>query len=253
MSICESTPITLPVTILSKTKQVDSYEGEVGVLEASLAKLQAHSWGVGSDLSALLEALSMDRGQQHIPAEKRKELIQSILLQQREQVATIRDVQSEVMMLGLFARYEEGKEEQIKSEEGQGDDAAAIAAEEAELARELQELLDITPEQREQLQKTTEGLEEERRAIDTIDSCLEALASNDWLLNSSVEECTDRFMSILNPTQTSKFLLWADNNSEAIDQLDYVKAPPAGAPPVNAPTFYFGMEEGIMQGDAGDS
>ena len=221
---------------------MDSYEGEVGVLEASLAKLQAHSWGVGSDLSALLEALSMDRGQQHIPAEKRKELIQSILLQQREQVATIRDVQSEVM-----------KEEQIKSEEGQGDDAAAIAAEEAELARELQELLDITPEQREQLQKTTEGLEEERRTIDTIDSCLEALASNDWLLNSSVEECTDRFMSILNPTQTSKFLLWADNNSEAIDQLDYVKAPPAGAPPVNAPTFYFGMEEGIMQGDAGDS
>ena len=235
------------------SQQVDSYEGEVGVLEASLAKLRAHSWGVGSDPNALLEALSMDRGQQHIPAEKRKELIQSIILQQREQVATIRDVQSEIMMLGLFARHGEQDDEQKKADgEAQDDDAAAIAAEEAELARELQELLNLTPEQKGQLQKTTEGLEEERRAIDTIDSCLEALASNDWLLNSGVEECTDRFMSILNPTQTSKFLLWADNNSEAIDQLDYVKAPPAGAPPVNAPTFYFGMEEGCMQGDGGE-
>ena len=234
------------------SQQVDSYEGEVGVLEASLAKLRAHSWGVGSDPNALLEALSMDRGQQHIPVEKRKELIQSIILQQREQVATIRDVQSEIMMLGLFARYGEQDDEQKKAGEAQDDDAAAIAAEEAELARELQELLNLTPEQKGQLQKTTEGLEEERRAIDTIDSCLEALASNDWLLNSGVEECTDRFMSILNPTQTSNFLLWADNNSEAIDQLDYVKAPPAGAPPVNTPTFYFGMEEGCMQGDGGE-
>ena len=201
----------------------------------------------------------MDRGQQHIPAEKRKELIQSILLQQREQVATIRDVQTEIMMLGLFSRYGEEDDEQKKADAGaavtgagEGEDAEAIAAEEAELARELQELLSLTPEQKEQLRKTTEGLEEERRAIDTIDSCLEALASNDWLLNSGVEECTDRFMSILNPSQTSKFLLWADNNSEAIDQLDYVKAPPASAPPVDAPIFYFGMEEGCMQGDAGE-
>ena len=63
----------------------------------------------------------MDRGQQHIPAEKRKELIQSILLQQREQVATIREVQSEIMMLGLFARYGEQDDEQKKAGEDQDD------------------------------------------------------------------------------------------------------------------------------------
>ena len=59
--------------------QVDTYEGEVGVLEAALAKLQAHSWGSDHDHEALLEALSMDRGQQPLPPEKRQSLIHDIL------------------------------------------------------------------------------------------------------------------------------------------------------------------------------
>mmetsp|Transcript_36284 Transcript_36284/g.78965 ORF Transcript_36284/g.78965 Transcript_36284/m.78965 type:complete len:529 (-) Transcript_36284:501-2087(-) len=232
---------------LRKKNLVDSYEGEVGVLESSLAKLRAHTWGVGSDPTALLDALSMDRGQQHVDAEKRRELIRSILAQQREQVQNIRECQLENMVLGWVARRGEDEEQEKMADP---EDEAA-AAEEAELARELQDLLALSPEQKARLRKTTEGLEEERRAIDTVDACLEAMAANSWLLNAGVEECTDKFMSILNPTQTSKFLLWTDNNSEAIDQLDYVKAPPADAKPANTPIFYFGLEEGMPQGDDG--
>ena len=223
----------------------------MGVLESSLAKLRAHTWGVGSDPTSLLDALSMDRGQQHVDAEKRRELIQSILAQQREQVQNIRECQLENMVLGWVARQDEkdGQEQEQEKMADPEDEAAAI--EEAGLARELQDLLALTPEQKARLRKATEGIEEERRAIDTVDACLEAMSENSWLLNAGVEECTDRFMSILNPTQTSKFLLWTDNNSEAIDQLDYVKAPPADAPPASTPMFYFGMEEGMPHGDDG--
>ena len=47
----------------------------------------------------------------------------------------------------------------------------------------------------------------------------------------------------MNPTQMSKFMLWADHNAEAIDQLDYVNAPPANAQPASSPTFVFGIDD----------
>lgn len=59
-------------------------------------------------------------------------------------------------------------------------------------------------------------------------------------------------MSMLNPGQMSKFLLWTDHNSEAIDQLDYVNAPPASAPPSSAPTFVFGTDDCGHDDGAGD-
>ena len=101
------------------TKKVESYEGKVGVLESSLAKLRQHRWGVGSNPEALLEALSMDRGQQTIDSEKRKELITSILTQQREQVRNVMDCQLENMVLGFVARHDGGGgQEDVKVEEG---------------------------------------------------------------------------------------------------------------------------------------
>merc|ERR1719199_1590481 len=85
---------------LRKKNLVDSYEGEVRALEASLEKLKSHSWGVGADASDLLEALSMDRGQQHVDAAKRIELVASILAQQREHIQNVRECQLETCVLG---------------------------------------------------------------------------------------------------------------------------------------------------------
>jgi len=248
---------------LRKKNLVESYEGEVGVLESSLAKLRAHRWGVGSDPEALLEALSMDRGQQTIDSDQRKELITSILTQQREQVRNVMDCQLENMVLGFVARHDAGGGgDAVKVEEGEGDGRCATTAVKDQkdnapsymdtggdstdsLATELDDLLQLTPEQKANLVKATEGIEEERRAVDIVDTSLTALLSNSWLMNEGAEECTKEFTSILNTSQMSKFMLWADHNSEAIDELDYVNAPLASLQPDQSPVFVFGMEEGL--------
>uniref|UniRef100_A0A7S3Q0S8 BZIP domain-containing protein n=2 Tax=Chaetoceros debilis TaxID=122233 RepID=A0A7S3Q0S8_9STRA len=224
---------------LRKKNLVESYEAEVGVLESSLSKLQGHRWGVGADSEALLEALSMDRGQQQIDKAKRTELITSILSQQREQVRNLMDCQLENMVLGWVSQHGEigGP-----SDAGQPQDPST-QAELDELALELNDVLNLSPDQKSELQSASHGMEEERKAIETIYTSLTALMSNSWLMNSGIEECTEQFTSILNPTQMSKFLLWADHNSEAIDQLDYVNAPPANAQPNSSPTFAFGIDE----------
>lgn len=224
---------------LRKKNLVESYEAEVGVLESSLSKLQGHRWGVGADSEALLEALSMDRGQQQIDKAKRTELITSILSQQREQVRNLMDCQLENMVLGWVSQHGEVGG---PSDAGQPQDPST-QAELDELALELNNVLNLSPDQKSELQSASHGMEEERKAIETIYTSLTALMSNSWLMNSGIEECTEQFTSILNPTQMSKFLLWADHNSEAIDQLDYVNAPPANAQPNSSPTFAFGIDE----------
>lgn len=236
---------------LRKKNLVDSYEGEVGVLESSLSKLRSHRWGAGADNEAILDALSMERGQQNIDAAQRRDLIQSILAQQREQVANVMECQLENMVLGWIAgrgeRVDEERvdeEAKLKREEGTADDDEA-----EQLAKELEDVLRLTPDQRSRLVTATDGVEAERRAIETVDSCLESMMAHSWLSNAGVEECAEQFMGILNPGQVSKFLLWTDHNSESIDKLDYVRAPPAGAPPQNEPTFVFGMDDAAAEGD----
>lgn len=229
---------------LRKKNLVESYEGEVGVLETSLAKLRAHRWGVGTDPEALLEALSMDRGQQTITPLQRKELIQNLLKQQQEQVRNVLECQLETLTLGWIAR----QGEDVTAAGGEsGMSQVGVGGEEKEmdlLAAELNGVLQLTPDQKKQLQTATEGMEEEHRAVKVVDTSLSALMSNEWLMNTGIQECTNQFTGILNPTQLSKFLLWSDANSESIDQLDYVNAPPANSQPCSAPTFVFGMEEG---------
>lgn len=230
---------------LRKKNLVESYEAEVGVLESSLSKLQLHRWGVGNNADALLEALSMDRGQQKIDSEKRKELITSILAQQREQVRNLMDCQLENMTLSWIAQY--GEEGDANGNGGgvfrtEGDDPTT-AAEVNEFAEELNRVLELTPDQKEQLKLSTAGMEDEVLAIEDIDQSLTALMSNSWLMNNGIEQCTEQFTNILNATQMSKFLLWSDHNSEAIGQLDYVNAPPSNAPPNSSPTFIFGIDE----------
>ena len=147
--------------------QVDTYEGEVGVLEFSLSKLKQHSWGTDNDHEALLEALSMDRGQQPLTPEKRKELICDILKQQREQVQNIADVNFEVMLLGWLARQSEnlgqesnnsGQGENSKEEKNAHEDIIGKGAdmeEEEKLSKELHDLLRLTPEQKSKLRKVS--------------------------------------------------------------------------------------------------
>ena len=240
---------------------MESYEAEVGVLEASLSKLRAHEWGIGIDSDALLEALSMDRGQQKIDSTKRKELITSILTQQKEQVHNIMDCQLENMVLGWIARHgEEGNDidgggidaDKQMMDVSNGDNVAGDSLDEDnldEMANELNEILQLTPEQKKQLQKATEGVEEERKAIEVVDTSLSALLSNPWLMNNGIEECMNQFTSIMNPTQMSKFMLWADHNAEAIDQLDYVNAPAANAQPSASPSFVFGIDDAPVGDD----
>jgi len=300
---------------LRKKNLVESYEGEVGVLENSLAKLRAHRWGVGNDPEALIEALSMDRGQQTIDSEKRKEMITTILTQQREQVRNVRDCQVENMVLGFLARYDDkggdvdndgddnvdgdidaggnadvdgntdGDSEQTAGQGSSGDATIGKNSIKMEddcepsdmdtttgsantegqhkqnhdqqqqrqgldsLATELNDILQLTTTQKQKLLAATEGIEEEIRAIEMVDTSLSAMLSNSWLMNEGVEDYTNEFTSILNTSQMSKFMLWADHNSESIDQLDYVNAPPANAPPSQGPVFVFGMDEGLVGDD----
>lgn len=222
---------------MKKKNLVDTYEVEVGVLEASLEKLKSHQWGSGNS-DILLEALSMERGQQDLPAEARSKFIKEILSQQQEQVEYLMEAQRESMMLSWFSRYKE------KDGEQQNDDNLTPEQEneEAEIAKELNEILQLTPAQKVQMRKATEGADEEYRALTSIHICLSALKKNDWLMNGGVEECTNAFTSILNPQQFNKFLIWTDHNSDAIEQLDYINASPSGTSPANLPIFQFGVD-----------
>lgn len=198
---------------------MDSYEGEVGVLELGLQKLRAHEWGAGHSHEALLEALGMDRGQQALSLEERSKLIQDILEQQSQQVKFLREVQLEQQML----------KEIVTSTDT--DDA---------MLQELKEVLELTPQQIDSLQQATSGLDQEVEAMETLESCLNAMKSEGYLKNDSIQNMTQQFMGIFHSNQVSKFLLWADNNAEALEQLDYCHAV---STPANAPLFQFGMDD----------
>lgn len=226
---------------LKKKNLVDSYEGEVGVLEASLSKLKSHQWGSSdsNNHEALIEALSMERGQQPLTAEKRRELISSIVSQQREQVANLLDCQLESWILSELANAQTG----ISNNVSQSD------PELEELTSELQSVLSLlTPEQIARIQNSTKGYSCEIKDLYTIDDCLKSIKDNNWLLDEGVDEISGQFTSILNPAQLSKFLLWSDHNADAIEKLDYVNV---GANNVvdGGPVFEFGIDEGFADGD----
>jgi len=345
---------------LKKKTLVDSYEGEVGVLEEALERLRAHKWG-GSDNGrggestvdtkavddiskkdststtknnssnnheALLDVLSMDRGQQPLTTAMREEIIMNILKQQMEQVDNLLDVQMECGVLGWFARQSLEEQRQridscsdvgenndsmitsiikretnevdctlmknnditsnndtdtnatsipIKTEQHEMADNSSnnsehhhhhneqvtkqrndIKKEEDEeeeeaIAKELEELLCLSTEQKHQLVQATQGAEQEREAIRTVHTCLDAMHNSDWLLNKEVEETTSNFTSILNSGQMSKFLQWTDHNADSIDQLDYVRVAPEtfngghdqgrSSSSEQHPTFVFGTDD----------
>ena len=54
---------------MSSLSQIDSYEGEVGILKPALSKLRSHKWTADNhNREALIKALSMECGQQPLTA-----------------------------------------------------------------------------------------------------------------------------------------------------------------------------------------
>ncbi|KAL3770528.1 hypothetical protein ACHAWO_002245 [Cyclotella atomus] len=217
---------------LKKKNLVDSYEGEVGILEASLAKLRSHTWSTTNTTDnheALIEALSMERGQQPLTPQNRRELIQAIVTQQKEQVENLMDCQLENWMLSCVSTTSENTEDELMKE----------------LTDELSNLLQLTPSQLHQISQSSTGCIREIQDLNTISSCLNSILSNEWLLDEGVDEIASQFTGILNPNQLSKFLLWTDHNAEAIEKLDYVNVGGVESGPV----FEFGVDEGMEGGD----
>lgn len=229
--------------------QVDAYETEVGILEKTLQHLKAHEWGVpttgpaaaaggnNSEKShqSLLEALCMDRGQQVISSEQRAQQCQDILEQQLQQMELLRQVQFEQQLLAAASRGEHKDEDPDL----------------AEMAEELNQVLGLSGDQKTKLQEGSKGLDEEMTALDTVFSSLVMMKENEWLLNQGVQDITDQLTSILHKNQMSKFLLWADANVEAIDNLDHVHAAPKADDHPQGPLFVFGVETTPME-DEGD-
>ena len=225
------------VLLLSLLK-VDAYETEVGILEKTLQKLEAHKWGDDTDdHSGLLDALGMARGQQYISAEERKEIIQDILRQQKEQVDILQEAQTEQEILSMLAW--EG------SAEG-GENKHDNSEEDMQMLSELQEILQLTDDQKAQLRESSKGLDQEVEALETVALSLEAIQKNEWLINEGVQDIAEQFTSILHKNQQSKLLLWTDANAEAIDQLDLVEVQQLQ----NAPVFTFGVEASTPNEDA---
>ena len=197
--------------------QVDAYEQEVGILEKTLEQLKAHEWGKSDHAGALAEALSMDRGQQVLDMSERQKEAAALLNQQLEWVHMLEDILMEDYVLHQMV-------------DGAGDNADL-----QELAASLQ----LSPEQMRQVQESRAGWQDEWDSLQTVKASLVAMQQNEWLWNESVGGVAEQFMSILHKNQISKFLLWADANAEAIDELDGVHAS-QGVP--SGPVFAFGIE-----------
>jgi hypothetical protein len=203
---------------------VDAYETEVGILEKTLQQLQAHEWGAQDNASALTEALSMDRGQQVLDRTSRQQAAHDILEQQLQLMDQLQDMMHEQYLLQQLA----------SSNSAEFDDLKAA--------------LQLSDEQVQQLSAQQSGWAEEWAALQTVKASLQAMKENDWLSNEGCSNAAEAFLAILHKNQVSKFLLWADHNAEAIDELDSVNASndvPAG------PVFGFGVESNAdgMLGD----
>ena len=88
----------------------------------------------------------MERGQQPLTAEKRREVVQQILEQQREQVQNLMDIQMESWMLRWLA-------EQHSDTTSRNAASSRMGPEETQLADELQNVLNLSTEQMEQLKQ----------------------------------------------------------------------------------------------------
>lgn len=179
-----------------------------------------HEWGTQDNPRALVEALSMDRGQQVLTTEERKQTATDILDQQ----------------LSYVNMLEEMMQEQYVLQQLQNDPTL----------EGLKDALGLSEEQIQQLANSSAGWQDEWDALQTVKSSLQAMKENNWLWNEGCTAVAEEFIGILHKNQVSKFLLWADHNVEAIDELDVVNAPTQIA---QGPIFHFGVNtstEGLL-------
>lgn len=195
--------------------QVEAYEVEVGILEKTLESLKKHQWGLQDDSGALIEALSLDRGQQHLTVEERRLASFDILDQQLRFVEMLEDCMREQYVLFHLTR------------------------ETGELS-DLKDALRLSPEQCTRLADSASGWEDDWSALQTVKSSLEAMRNSGWLLSESGNSVVEGFLSIFHKTQISKLLLWSDHNCDSIDDLDFVHAS-FDPNPASGPVFQFGI------------
>jgi hypothetical protein len=216
---------------LRKKNLVDAYEVEVGHLEKTMAQLQQHEWGCTSSshttgvqsATVLAEALSMDRGQQKLSVAERNKAATDILQQQLQFLQQLEDLMQEQYVLQQVAQFT------LNGSESNG----------LNEWKDLQETLQLSPDQCQQIVDQAAGWESEWQALQTVKSSLVAMRDNDWLWNEGCAGITDQFMAILHSNQISKLLLWADHNAETIEELDSVHA--INVVP-DTPVFQFGMD-----------
>jgi hypothetical protein len=204
---------------LRKKNLVDAYETEVGFLEKTIQQLQQHEWGATNSASALAEALGMDRGQQRLTAAERCQAATDILSQQLQFLQQLEDLMQEQYVLQQMA-------------------LCTVTGSESDW-KDLQDTLQLSPEQCQQLVQQSAGWDDEWNALQTVKTSLQAMKENDWLWNEGCSSVADQFLSILHNNQISKFLLWADHNAETIEELDGVHAVNAVA---DSPIFQFGVD-----------
>ena len=216
---------------LRKKNLVDAYEVEVGHLEKTMAQLQQHEWGCTNSshttgvqsATVLAEALSMDRGQQKLSVAERNKAATDILQQQLQFLQQLEDLMQEQYVLQQVAQFTlNGGETDTLNE-----------------WKDLQETLQLSPDQCQQIVDQSTGWDSEWQALQTVKSSLVAMRDNDWLWNEGCAGITDQFMAILHSNQISKLLLWADHNAETIEELDSVHA--IHVVP-DTPIFQFGMD-----------
>jgi hypothetical protein len=162
-----------------------------------------------------MEALSLDRGQQPLSAEERRQAAVDILDQQLEFVGMLQD--------GLLEQYV----------------LVQLTRDTGELS-DLKEALQLSPEQCARIADSAVGWDDEWRALQTVKSSLLAMRNSTWLLDDGGNSIVDGFLSILQKSQISKLLLWSDHNGEAIDDLDFVNAS-FDSNPAGCPVFQFGV------------
>lgn len=209
---------------MKKKNLIDSYKNEVTNLETLIYKLQSHQWGSTPTLNStpaslsstsldLLEALSMERIVINTNEKKNPKecpsMIHDLLKQQLDQMDSLLESYNEIMTLRWFLLHSNTE----------------LSKEEQEIIQELKHIFsDISPTQHQQLLESTKDIEKEYEIIHTIHEIITTLLSFDkeLLKNPYMEETINKFFTIMNHNQMTKFLLWNDYNSDAIDCLDYV-------------------------------
>ncbi|GAX23337.1 hypothetical protein FisN_27Lh113 [Fistulifera solaris] len=205
---------------LRKKHLVESYEAQVIALEQRLQKLHNLQWGETS--TELLNALSLDRGQDELKSTERQQAAAQALAQQLQAV-----LQLEQIMEEQFAVYQVAMGNPLFLGEGNEDLA-----------------LELTDEQRLVLQEQAKTWQEEWDALQTTKEMLQALQEHEWLWKNGIHEAAEPFKSLLSKQQRTKWYIWADANGDALDEL-YVVEPQYA----DGPLFQFGTED-LMPEDA---